>query len=314
MRRSGIVAAALVAGVLLPLSAAAAPPTETDKAIARSLFEQGRSLAKQGNWADACPKLAESQRLDPGIGTLYNVADCHEHTGKLAAAWAEFGEVADIAKQNGQTEREKIARERVAALDKRVPRVTLRKHEALPPGSDIVLDEKSVGLAVIDISVPLDPGPHKVAIVEAGGRRTEKTFTLPEGAAASEIDLPSLTTAKPQSVDAKLWQAHEDNATWQKPAAMGVGAAGVVALGISLYLGIHAKSQWNDVSSKCPDNHCNSAGYAGWEDARSTAMAGNITFVIGLGLLAGAAILYALAPSDGPPSRSAQRTNGPEWL
>lgn len=312
MRRSGIVAAGLVAGVLLPLRAAAAPPTETDKAIARTLFEQGRSLAKQGNWAEACPKLAESQRLDPGIGTLYNLADCHEHTKNLAAAWAEFGEVADIAKQNGQTEREKIARERVAALDKRVPRVTLKKREALPPGSDIVLDEKSVGIAVIDIPVPLDPGSHKVAIVEAGGRRTEKTFTLPEGAAASEIDLPSL--AAKQTVDPKVWQVQEDHATWQKPLALGVGAAGVVALGVSLYLGIHAKSQWNDVSSKCPNNHCNSAGYAGWEDARSTAMAGNVTFVIGLGLLAGAAILYALAPSDGPRRpQTAQRPSGPTW-
>ncbi len=91
--------------MLWSLVALAAPPTDEEKAIARTLFEQGRSLVRAGKWDEACPKLAESQRLDPGIGTLYNLADCHEHVGKLAAAWVEFSEVQDQAKRSNQAER-----------------------------------------------------------------------------------------------------------------------------------------------------------------------------------------------------------------
>src|SRR3954467_7016553 len=70
--------------------AAHADATLADKAAAQSLFDQGRSLMTKGQYAQACPKLAESQRLDPGLGTQFNLADCYEHLGQTASAWAGF--------------------------------------------------------------------------------------------------------------------------------------------------------------------------------------------------------------------------------
>lgn len=49
-----------------------------------------RGLVQKGDWAAACPKFEESERLDPGIGTLYHLADCYEHVGRLATAWGLF--------------------------------------------------------------------------------------------------------------------------------------------------------------------------------------------------------------------------------
>ena len=58
-----------------------------DPAAAEALFEAGRQAATRGDWTTACPKFAESQRLDPAPGTLLNLADCEEHLGHLASAW-----------------------------------------------------------------------------------------------------------------------------------------------------------------------------------------------------------------------------------
>ena len=65
---------------------------------------------QQGKYAEACPKLEESMRLDSGIGTQFNLADCNEHIGKLATAWAGFLDVAAAAKAASQPDREKVAR------------------------------------------------------------------------------------------------------------------------------------------------------------------------------------------------------------
>ena len=86
-----------------------------DKAAAQSLFDEGRKLMSAGKYADACPKLAESQKLDPGVGTQFHLADCYEKLGQTASAWAGFLEAASAAKSMGQADREKVARERAAA-------------------------------------------------------------------------------------------------------------------------------------------------------------------------------------------------------
>src|SRR5260221_11014313 len=63
---------------------------QNDPVAARTLFDEGRKLLADGKYDAACPKLEESQRLDPGTGTLFNLADCWEQIGRTASAWARF--------------------------------------------------------------------------------------------------------------------------------------------------------------------------------------------------------------------------------
>src|ERR1700721_2873194 len=83
-------------------STASAQPSTSDKEMAAQLFEDGRTLLEQGQFAQACPKLEESQSLDPGGGTLLNVALCHEKEGRTATAWVEFVEARGGAKADAR--------------------------------------------------------------------------------------------------------------------------------------------------------------------------------------------------------------------
>src|SRR5215813_3345462 len=68
-------------------SAALAQPAG---AQAEVLFRQGRDLLAAGKVAEACSAFEESQKLEPAVTTLLNLAGCREKLGQLATAWGMF--------------------------------------------------------------------------------------------------------------------------------------------------------------------------------------------------------------------------------
>src|SRR5258708_39530923 len=110
--------ALLASAALLAGASNAGAQGASDAATAQALFDAGRTLMSAGNYAAACPKLADSQRLDPGAGTLMNLAACYEKNGQTASAWATFLEAAPAARAGGHPEWEAHAKERAAALAK----------------------------------------------------------------------------------------------------------------------------------------------------------------------------------------------------
>ena len=58
----------------------------SDTAMAEALFQAGRACLERDRVEEACAKFSESQRLEPKLGTLLNLATCHEKLGKTASA------------------------------------------------------------------------------------------------------------------------------------------------------------------------------------------------------------------------------------
>jgi len=172
----------LAASVALAASSARAD----DPAAAQSLFNDAKKLMTAGKYADACPKLEESQRLAPATGTKFNLADCYEHIGRTASAWAGFLSVASSAKNANQASRERAARDRATALEPKLARIAVVVPEpSRATGLAVTRDGEPVGDAEwAGEAMPVDPGQHTIA-ASAPGKRAWKAIVDVQGVATT---------------------------------------------------------------------------------------------------------------------------------
>ncbi len=145
-----------------------------------------------GRFAEACPKLEESQRLEPKGGTQLNVAACHERLGKIATAWVEFHDAVVTARTEGHPERERLAQQRVDALEPRLPWLTV----SIAPGAGgrdltIQIDGATIQPFALGKDMPIDPGEHRITAVAAGVVVADATLLFKEGTRQS-ILIPAL--------------------------------------------------------------------------------------------------------------------------
>src|SRR5262245_1202284 len=91
--------------LLARMGTAHGQPSSEEKAVAEGLFQEGRKAMASGQIADACAKFSESYRIAQRLGTLLNLATCHEAEGKTASAWAEFVEAAALSRRSDQADR-----------------------------------------------------------------------------------------------------------------------------------------------------------------------------------------------------------------
>jgi hypothetical protein len=131
--------------------------------IAQSLFDRARALMDEGRFLEACPLLAESQRLDPGGGTRLNLAVCLQRAGKLASAHATFNEALSQAIKEGRDERKRIAEEGIAALSGRLSTITVDvPAEARVPGIVVWLDGAKLSQVAWGVPTAVDGGDHHI--------------------------------------------------------------------------------------------------------------------------------------------------------
>jgi len=299
-------------GVILFLAELASAQTggASNRAAAEALFNEGRSLAAKGQYADACPKFEASQKLDPGLGTLLNLAECYEKLGKTASAWAEYKEAIPLARASGSKVRLDLATQRAQALEARLPMLTIRAAGATeePTGLEIRRDRVPVQPAELGSPIPVDPGPH---IIEASAPGKQPWSSTVQAADASKVDVevPALSAAaagaaKPAAKSAPPVRspplestAAASSGSSQRTAAVVVGAVGVVGLGLGTVFGLGASSKWSDAKSKCTDYPygCSPAALDDQSSAKSKAGVSTVAFIVGGAAIAGAAVLWFTA-------------------
>jgi hypothetical protein len=295
------------------LGASIANAQTGDAALAETLFREGKTLMKAGKYDDACPKLAESNRIDAGTGTLLALAFCHEQQGKTATAWAEYNEVVSAAERQRSTDRAQVARGRIAALEPQLSRLTVvvSPSAARLPGLQVTRDGVPLGEATWGSAVPVDPGDH---VVQATADRKKPLVnsvrvdphgdrqTVPIPALDDEASPPPVTRPAPQTqVSAEGGQVRDGMAPSPPPVVRRpipfsvyvLGGIGAAALGSFAYFGLAGRSEYFDLKASCgPD--CTKSTVS---SAHTKLLVADVSLGISLIALGSAAYLYLARPS-----------------
>lgn len=303
---------------------AQADASPANQAAAQALFDQGRRLVDLGNFAEACPKFEASQRLDPGTGTLLNLATCNERVGKIATAWTEFNEALSLAIRDGRRDRVAFAREHIASIEPQLPRLTLSVRAPGTEGLSVTIDGAPFGKAAWDVKAPIDPGGHTIeatapgklpfrAVVKLAPTET-RTVEIPAldddpnaqtNAAAPASGFASEPTAAPAPAPGEVAPPPEPkgNAARRLAGEIALGA-GAVGLAIGAYFGLQAMSTWSDANANCPNDACSPHGESLTRDARNAARGADVALGIGVAAV-GAGVVLILTARGGQSSQPA---------
>jgi len=191
----------MLATALFGAAISLAPNTAfADEATAEALFQAGKTLMEQKKYAEACPKFEASYKLDPGVGTMLNLADCHEKEGKLARAWGEWGEARDQAKRENDKARMDLATRRQKELDPKVPKLTVNVTGPVE-GLVVYRDELQLESAMLGVPLPVDPGAHVVTLRRGTRVLRDKKVEVAEKASDEvTIDATGIPAPTPEEV------------------------------------------------------------------------------------------------------------------
>jgi len=291
---SSVLVAALIAASL-----PARAQTADEKAQAEVLFEEGKRLMAEAKYDAACSKLAESNKLDSGVGTLLFLGECYRLAGRRASAWATFREAESVAGKTGDR-RITIAQGRIQELEPRLSRMTVTVPAAV---EGLVVTRDGVPLAggLWGVAVPVDPGSHVVRATAPRHQPWEITTNVADDGAAASVTVPKLIRlpdAPPPPVATAPPPPREESSSGGTQRAIGLGLAGVgaVGVGVGTFFGIKAMGQVDDAAPHCGDAGCDPTGFDLRSDARSNANVATAAFVIGGALIVGGAVLYLVAP------------------
>ena len=283
---------------------------QADKVAAEALFSQGRQLMAEGNFDEACSKFEASQRLDPAVGTMLNLASCYEKAGRTASAWAQYRESSAAARAAGSSQREQFARERADALEPSLSRLrisTWKGQQVQVTRDGVPVDEAEIGTAM-----PIDPGEHEITAAAPGKRTWSTTVTIGKRSAMAHVTVPIL----PDDNDgAQAAGTGEPNRTARQPTtdqapslitptrvgAIVSGALGLTGVIVGTAFGLQAKGTWDEAIAECDSNrsNCSEKGAKLSEDAGAQATMSTVSFALGaVGLTTGVVLWLLGGPEE----------------
>jgi hypothetical protein len=318
VKRAAFTALALASIAAVP-SVARADGGAPTPSHADALFREGRTLLDAKRYDEACPKLAESHKEDPGAGTLLALALCHEGQGKTATAWNDLNEAAALGKKVGRNDLAAAAQKRAQAMDPLLSRLVVRvphADDAEHADYEVKRDGDPLEPKLWGTAVAVDPGEHRVE-VSAKGKVSRSYGVRLTGAGVVEIIVdnlddaakPIVAAAPPKPAPARIRlestvpvaPVEESQGGAQRTIGLTLVGLGIVGLGTGAYFGGKALSDSAEGRRACSVTPCPGAQKTEAADAndraRSSFASSVVSVAAGTGALAVGMIVYFMAPS-----------------
>ena len=294
-----------------------------DKATAQAAFDQANALKKQGKWADACPMFEKSQANDPELGTEFNLADCYEHVGKLASAWAAYTELAQRDTNSG---RKAESNKRASALQPRLIKLLISVRSPVA-GLKVTRNGEDVSQSV-GIESPVDPGEYEIGAIADGYKPWSVKVSAKQEGGTVQVTVPELEKLP---VDVKPTGDHDmkplptgpgegvgatvtPSGGGHKPTGLYVAIGGGGAVAVGLVVGALAMSKHSNANKLCGGDVGNCMAMSADDlstatsDENSAKTFGNVsTALVGVGAAAAVVgvILYFTSSTDAAPAEHA---------
>jgi hypothetical protein len=296
---------------------------QSNEAAATELFDAGRDLMKTGNFADACPKLAASLRLDAKVGTLARLAECEEHVGQLANAHAHWARALSLARGAHDARVGRIEAE-FARVDALVSKISIELSGPAPAGIALVVDGIDFGSASFGLDLPVERGKHHITVTGDGKSPWSTDVDLAGDSGVVKVHVPVLEDAPPASAPPRVEavppppsvapeatpEPTSVRASTRRYRTSGIVLAGVggAAMGTAVLVGLLvAKAKLDDSNAAgCSTTVCPTT--AGQSERASAITAGNAAtgIFVGGAVLAAVGVTLVLLPTR--PSQATRAT------
>jgi len=313
---------------------ALAEPTAAERGLASALFEQGRTLMSDGKVDEACIKLAESQRLDPGGGTLLNLALCHEKQGKIATAWTEFREARALAKKDNRPDRESAADGEISKLEPLVSKISVViSADVKVAGITVEVDGLPLPEAAWGTQFPVDPGIRKIIVKAPGYREWKSAIEIGTTARTADVNVPKLekdvstppvpttsSSSKPPLASSSLSPITRPPVTEpdmpmssMRKGGFVLGGVGLALVGVGAIAGTVAIDKRDEANEGCPEKTCADKAYVDIsKEAVTFAHLSTAMFAMGIAGLAVGTVVVVMAPKSAPVRASV--SIGPQFI
>ncbi len=183
---------ALVVALVVSTTAHAQPAG----AQAEVLFREGRDLMAAGKYTEACASFEQSQKLEPAISTLLNLAGCREKAGQLATAWGLFLEAERQtrgAKDASTRKLNDVAKSRAQKLEPRVSKLAINvPQNSQIDGLEILRDKERIEPVMWNRALPIDGGTYSISARSPGASTWSTQVTIGAEGDTKTVDVPDL--------------------------------------------------------------------------------------------------------------------------
>lgn len=280
--------------MLAEATARAQQPAADSTQEAQSLFNDALSLFEKGSYEAALKAFEDVNKKFPSVGALGKIGECYEKLNKPAKAWEFYNKAAETAHAKNDTAREKVAREKAAALEGRLPKLMVPS-----PVDGLEVRVNGELIPPERYNQPLRQGPGRKDIVaRAPGFQTSTTqANVSDEGQPAELTVPAL-------------ERSPDPGKTQKTIGVVVGGVGVVGVALGSVFGIMALGDASDRNKLLEANNCAGEGRTCpgniendseqlKDDAKSKGLISTIGFAAGGALIVGGVILFLTAPKSG---------------